>query len=492
MKKTLLGEGFNLFSNFGVAFSNISVISGISLLFSYGLKTGGYAVMVWSWPIVAFFTLAVGLCMAEICSAYPHSGAVYYWAYQLANNKKDDPKIAAFWSYLTAWLNILALITMVASASFSIATTISTMSDVLSPISTYGVFILVLLLQCILNSTNGRVLHILGLTSIFWHCIGSFLISLVLLIKTPSKQSLLTVLTKFENTTGWDNVYVSLIGGLMAQFTFTGYDGSAHISEETKNPSVSAPKGIVYSIIISFFVGWFYMISLLLCIEDKIYDEVLSSSFPIYNIIKSTLGKSPMSFVLILAIIGALFLCSLSIMTSASRVVYAFARDGALPKFLSNVNTRSFIPVNSVILVTSCVALLGIPSIFSTWAFNAVVSVSTVATYCSYTIPILCKLYYAKESFTPGPFNLGKWSTFLGYVSVVWAGLISFLFVLPTQYPITFENFNYSLIFLVLLIVFVLLKWRIGAHSWYNGPRDLKHIYENYSEEVSLKVFDEE
>lgn len=284
----MLKRNLNLISNFGVAFSNISILTGISSLFQYGLMTGGPVIMLWSWPIVTLFTLMIGLCLAEICSSYPHSGGVYYWSFHLCKSSQH----AAFWSWMTAWLNICATISMIAAVDFACSTTIGSILYLIweitcTPFEIYVMFVLIVILQAILNSLKGKTLHILGKLSIFWHAIGTLII-IICILKGKDNHSF--VLNDFVNLTGWNNsIYVALLGGLMAQFTMTGYDGSAHVSEETMDPHRSAPKGIIYSILISFVVGWAYMFALLFAISD--YTAIVNDPFPISQIFLFTTGK---------------------------------------------------------------------------------------------------------------------------------------------------------------------------------------------------------
>ena len=86
-------------SNFAVSFSIVSVVTGVTTLFGTGLQFGGPATMVYGWPVAGAFTLAVGLAMAEICSAYPTSGGLYFWSARLCARRRWGP----FAAWLTGW-----------------------------------------------------------------------------------------------------------------------------------------------------------------------------------------------------------------------------------------------------------------------------------------------------------------------------------------------------------------------------------------------------
>ena len=100
--KQELYRGFSAFMNFSFCFTAVAVISSVTILFPYGLATGGPVVMVWGWIIGTFFTMFVGLSMSEICSAYPSAGSVYHWAGMLST-----PEWAPFASFITGWFNFV-------------------------------------------------------------------------------------------------------------------------------------------------------------------------------------------------------------------------------------------------------------------------------------------------------------------------------------------------------------------------------------------------
>lgn len=100
--KQELYRGFNAFMSFSFCFTAVAVVSAISLVFDYGLSTGGPAVMIWGWIIASVFTMFVGLAMAEICSSYPSAGSVYHWSAMLGSEKGGPAA-----SYICGWFNLL-------------------------------------------------------------------------------------------------------------------------------------------------------------------------------------------------------------------------------------------------------------------------------------------------------------------------------------------------------------------------------------------------
>ena len=252
------------FSNFAVSFTIISILSGCLTLYSFGMNTGGPVEIVWGWPIVGIMTLFVGLSMAEVCSSFPTAGGLYYWSAKLA--KTNGPA----WSWFTGWFNFLGQVAVTAGIDFGCAFFINAFLNLqfglgLAHWETILIFAIVLLVHGLLNQFGIKLVSLLNDISVWWHIIGVLLIVGVLVFAPSHHQSASFVFTKFVNNTGWHSgLYVILIGLLLAQYTFTGYDASAHMTEETHNAARSGPRGIVMSIIVSLFAGWILLIGVTL------------------------------------------------------------------------------------------------------------------------------------------------------------------------------------------------------------------------------------
>ncbi|TFY76340.1 hypothetical protein EWM64_g7671 [Hericium alpestre] len=234
--KQELKRDLSLMQNFGVSFSIISVITGIPSLFAYGLMTGGPSVMVWGWVVVSFFTMLVGLAMAEVCSAHPTSGGPYFWAAMLSR-----PQNAAFASWVTGWFNLLGQVAVTTGISFACANFISTACTLGTDFvptagKTIGIYAAVLSAQGAINTFGVRILKYLNNISVWWHAIGTVSVVIAILAAAPKHQSAKVVFASFVDGTGVDGVgwsqraspaYVVVIGILMAQYTLTGFDATA-------------------------------------------------------------------------------------------------------------------------------------------------------------------------------------------------------------------------------------------------------------------------
>ena len=259
------------FSNFAVSFTIISILSGCLTLYGYGLLHGGPPVMLWGWLFVGVMVIFAGMSMAEICSAFPTAGGLYYWAAKLAPGNS-----APIWSWFTGWFNLLGQVAVTAGISFGCAFSISAFLSIwtgheywLSPGHTIAILAVILFIQGLLNTFSVRLVALLNDVSVYWHLIGVAVI-FVLLFWAPSSGSHQSASFLFGSE-GWNAfkglsgfsmpLYVFLIGLLNAQYTFTGYDASAHVSEETVQARISAPKGIVHSIWVSMIAGFILLLA---------------------------------------------------------------------------------------------------------------------------------------------------------------------------------------------------------------------------------------
>ncbi|MFF3765255.1 amino acid permease [Streptomyces sp. NPDC001922] len=451
------------FGNFAISFSVISILSGCMTLYGFGLNTGGPAVMLWGWAGVGIFVLFVGLALAEVTSAYPTSGALYYMADRLGGRT---------WGWYTGWLNLLGLLGAIAAIDYGAALFTGALLNLQwgfdpTPGSTMVVFICILLLHAVLNLFGVRLVSVLNSISVWWHLAGVAVIVGALVIVPSHHRSPEFVFTEFVNDTGWSNpVYVAAIGLLLAQYTFSGYDASAHLSEETSNASVSAARGIVRAIWVSWIAGFVLLAGLTFAIQDYAGTQNSETGVPPAQILLDALGTGGATALLLLVIVAQLF-CGNAEVAAASRMVFAFSRDNALPgsALWRRVSGRTQTPVLAVWLSVSVACLLALPSLYSATAYGAVTAINVIGITPAYAIPIFLKLR-AGDRFVPGPWHLGRWSRPVGWVAVVWVAFVTVLFCLPQSAPVTVASMNYASIALAVVLVLATVWWFLARRSY--------------------------
>src|SRR4051812_47538867 len=460
------------FSNFAVSFTIISILSGCLTLYGFGLNTGGPAVIVWGWPFVGLMTLFVALAMAEVCSSFPTAGGLYYWSAKLAK------KNSAAWSWFTGWFNFLGQVAVTAGIDFGAAFFLNAFLDLqfgfdTRPWHTILLFGIILLVHGLLNQFGVRVVARLNDISVWWHVVGVAVIVGVLAFGPDDHQSASFVFTEFVNSTGWQSsLYVALIGLLLAQYTLTGYDASAHMTEETKSASVAGPRGIVMSVVVSVIAGWVLLIGLTFAIQS--YDNALAApdtGVPPAQIFIDAVGETGGKLLLLIVIVAQLF-CGMASVTANSRMIYAFSRDGALPAshIWHRINPRTRTPTAAIWLAAGGAFVLGLPYLWNVTAYAAVTSIAVIGLYIAYVLPTFLRLRQG-DAFDRGPWHLGRWSRPIGIIAVAWVVFITVLFMLPQVSPVEAGTFNYTPVAVLVVLGFAGIWWLVSAHKWFTGPK---------------------
>jgi amino acid transporter len=308
--------------------------------------------------------------------------------------------------------------------------------------------------------------------SVWWHIFGVLIIVGVLVFTPSHHQSASFVFGHLVNTTGlnlgwW---YIIPIGLLLAQYTFTGYDASAHMTEETHQAATAGPRGIVMSILVSLVAGWVLLIGVTFAIQHYTAEATSATGVPPAQIFIDSLGATGGKLLLLIAIVAQLF-CGMSSVTANSRMIYAFSRDGALPgsRIWHQVNHRTRTPTNAIWLAAVFAFVLGLPYLWNYAAYAAVTSIAVIGLYIAYVMPTFLRLRRG-EDFKRGPWHLGRWSYIVGWTAVTWVVIITILFMLP-QGPIAWKTFNYTVFAVLVVIGFAGIYWLVSARHWFTGPK---------------------
>ncbi|MFI6686405.1 amino acid permease [Streptomyces sp. NPDC050485] len=462
-----LTRRFHAFDNFAISFTIINIISGIFSAFGFGMGAGGPRILVFGWIGVSVMVLFVGAAMGEIASAYPTSGALYFSAGKLAKRHHGA------WSWYTGWLNFVGQVGGTAATNYAAATFIQAFIAMRwpsyegTPQQTVGIAAAILLVQALANTYTVQLVAVVNRISVWWLLVGMVVIVVALTVK-PAAHQPVSFATHFVNSTGFSNgLYAAMLGLLVTSWTFTGFDGSFHMSEETVRATVNTPKGIMRAIIYSALAGLVLMLALVYSIRD--YAAEIGAAAPPVQILVDALGTGTAEL-LLLIVIGAMLFCGLANMTSNTRQIFAFSRDGAMPgsRWWHSVSLRTRTPVKAVWLAAACALVLIIPGWWSQTAFTAIVSVNVVGLYLAYGVPIFLRLRLA--DFEPGPWNLGRYGRPVAAVAVAWIALSSVLFMLPQVSPITADSFNYAPIALGAVLLIATIWWFATARRRFQGP----------------------
>ncbi len=420
------------FASFALSFSVISVLTGAVTLYGLGLKFGGPLVMSVGWPLVAVMTLGVAASLAQLASAYPTAGALYHWSALLGGRGAG---------FLTAWLNTIGQFAITAGIDFGLAEFIAQLLGLPPgrwPI--LGICAALLISHAALNHIGVRVVARLNNLSAWYHIAVGALVIAALLWLAPKQDAafLLTRFTSEPKTLDGHPFLAALflgplaygfcVGLLQAGWTFTGYDASAHVTEETVDPTRNAPWGIFLSVAVSGVFGWVLLVAVTLAIRDL--PAAAAADNPFIFILTGALGGR-LGSALVWLVLGAMWFAGLASVTSNSRMLFAFARDGGLPasKLLARVSARHRTP-HVAIWVSAAAAL-----VVALWAdaYSAMAALSTIALYASYGLPIAVGLFARKSGrwSRRGPWDLGAFSPWVNAISLLWIIAVCALFVLP-------------------------------------------------------------
>jgi amino acid transporter len=505
--KQELSRSWSGFSNFAISFSIISILAGCFTTFGVGWNNGGPAGIAWGWPIIGGLILIIGFCMSELVSAFPTSGGIYWWASKLGGVKAG---------YYTGWLNLIGLLAIVASVAYGAATfldlSISAFSDSwasgYSLTRVFVMFVVILVLAGAINIFSSHLLSLVNNVSVWWHVIGAAVVVLILIFAPPAHQSVSAVFSTWVNNTGFGDpnnptsgipffFFVIPLGFILTQYTITGYDASAHLSEETHGAADNAAKGIWRSILYSVIGGYILLLSFLFAVQNV--DDVTKGGGGVVLIFNQALSPHLAGGVLFISTAGQIF-CTVACMTSATRMLYAFSRDGAVPgAALWSKLSATKVPVNGVILTVIVSLIITAPALIQVnvngapvpIAFYAVVTIGVIGLYLAFAIPIYYRWRAGDDTskFSPGGWTLGnkyKWMAPIALIEII---VTSFFALMPgsplaipwgTQFG-GWEYVNYTPIVVGIALLALWIGWHTSAKKWFTGPKTTINLPEGVS-----------
>jgi amino acid transporter len=488
--KQELSRSWSGFQNFAISFTIISVLAGCFTTYYQGWNNGGPIAISIGWPIISIFILIIAYCMAELVSAYPTAGGIYWWA-----SKLGGPA----WGWFTGWFNLLGLIAILASVDYFAGQFLYGILG-LYRLNIFGIdfasgnhhlaytfvlFFLILLVHIAINIRGSHLVALFNGISVWWHLLGVAVIVAILIIVPDHHASAKFVFGHQINNSGFGHhmfwYYVLPLGFLLTQYTITGFDASAHISEETHGAAETAPKGVWRSVAISAVVGYIVLLAITFAASDE--KAVTGGAGSVFAVFTSAMGTGWAELILLISFFGQIF-CGMSCMTSASRMMYAFSRDGAVPghRHWSRVNSNK-IPFNAVLAVSALALILTLPALKGnkdgvTVAFTAVVSIGVIGLYIAYVIPIFLR-WRMGDAFDVGPWNLGKkyrWMNLVAVGEVIIVVIIYFNLPfasggVPFKKGFDWSLFNYTPVVTGGVFIIVGVWWLISARHTFKGPQ---------------------
>ena len=456
------------FSNFAISFSIICILAGGITAFPVAFSAGGPFSVVVGWLIGGLFALIVGLSMAQIASAYPTAGGLYHWASILGGRG---------YGWVCAWINLLGLIFVVASVNVGVYLLFKdlVLGGVLGmDTSAWGyreqviAVSLIALSQALFNHFGIRTTTAITDFSGYLILVVAVLLTLTFLFWGATFD--LSRLTMFINNTGeaGGSFYIEprtafvafLVGLLYPVYTITGFDASAHTSEETIDARRQVPRGILHSIFWSILFGLVMAISFILAIPD-LAAAAKDGPNVWFNLFNNLPAPAALKDLLAVGIVVANYCCALAGLTSISRMVFAFARDGGLPASgaLKKVSPVHRTPVTAI--WTS--AVLSVAATLYSPAFAALAAGCAMFLYVSYAMPIAAGMVAEGKTWTEfGPFRLGILSKPIALLAVIGVLFVVYAGIQPP--------FDILISYAVGLLVLLLVIWFAFERRRFKGP----------------------
>jgi amino acid transporter len=479
------------FQNFAISFTIISILAGCLTSYYIAFESGGPIAVTWGWLLIGAFSTIISLAMAEIASSFPTAGGLYYWA-----SKLGSPG----WGWATGWFNLIGQIAVTAAIGYGLSTFATVLFDDLFSFekhtndwfgfnynqTVYFLYALFLLAACLINVFDVRITSFLNTISAYWHMLGVAIIVVVLIVVPSHHQSIGYVFGGQANATGYGHNLTGFhhaafwlvfgLGLLMSQYTITGFDASAHMAEETHQASRMAAVGMYMSVVVSVIFGFVLLVAVTFAVPST--QGALDNIGAVVPWIWSTSMSQNWSDVLLFICVVAQFFCLTASTTSASRMMFAFSRDGAVPGHqLWKRVSRHRVPVHAVFAIGVLSGLLMVPAIWNYLVgYAAGTAIAVIGLYIAFVLPVFLRLRMGSR-FEAGAWSLGKHYMWIDAIALSWVVVIAVLFSLPLFYDglpwannFSWSLTNYTILWFVGIGVCFGGWWLVSARHWFKGP----------------------
>jgi choline transport protein len=295
-----------------------------------------------------------------------------------------------------------------------------------------------------------------------------------------SRHSAEFMFTERQISSGWDNTFVAWnLGMLTCVWSFTGHDSAIHMSEEVRKAKQAVPRAVFWSIAVNGILAYAMVLAILSAMGSL--DDILNSGFPVATILLRVTGSVPATTAMICGLFVISFCVTIASVASVSRLTWAWARDGGLPRWFAYVHPTHLVPVRAIWLGLIIVMLLSLLNIGSTTAFGAITALSSLALYFSYAIAISSMLYARWVSNHPstnrkneplqlGAWNLGRFGVYINIFALTYTLYAMIWLPIPSTIPVDGVNMNYAGPIFLFVFFFSLITWFVYANKKWKGP----------------------
>ncbi|KAL8910760.1 MAG: hypothetical protein Q9171_003972 [Xanthocarpia ochracea] len=475
--KQELRRNFSMVEVFGIAFSIMGLLPSIASTLVYSIPAGPVG-MVWGWFLASGFIFVVGLAMADLGSAMPTSGGLYWWTHFFSSPATRNPL-----SFLVGYSNTLGLVGGLCSIDYGFSLMFLSVIVVArdgdwTPSSgvIYATFLACVLCHGILASVMSKIMGKLQTVFVVMNLILIAATIIALPIGAKNRHDGHYIFAQTENHTTWPTGWTFMLSWLSPIWTIGAFDSCVHMSEECVNATKAVPAGILMSIGSCWLFGFIIMIVLAATISPDL-ESVIGSKFgqPMCQIFYDAIGKSG-TMGLMSLLFTVQFLMGISILVAASRQTWAFSRDGALPfsTFFRRISKRfGYIPLRAIWGCVFIAAVLGLLSLIAPAAAQALFSLAVAGNNLAWATPIFARVVWGQKKFKPGPFYTGdRFSVPLAWIAILFLifGIILSMFPVEGPNP-TKQSTNYTVVINMAVWGGALAYYFIDARKWFTGPK---------------------
>ncbi|KAF2743337.1 amino acid transporter [Sporormia fimetaria CBS 119925] len=477
-KRQQFKRNFGLVSILGLACTLMLTWQGSIANLLPPLINGGPTGAIIAFPLVIFGVLCQVLVMAEMASMIPLAGGEYNWVAVLA-----PQNLSNFLSYTVGWVTVIAWQAACASVAWINTLLIVAVASINWP--TYSmqmwhavlVFWAVILLSVFVNTYLGRAFPSIEAMVLILHIVGFFAILIVLVYLAPKNSSEM-VFNTFFNGGGFSSTAQSaLIGSVTIMYSFNGVDGATHMAEEIENSAVVIPRAMILSVFINGVTGYAMLIALCFCMGPL--DELLSGAFPfpfmiiLLKITGSTAATTVLASIIIVTGISG----SIGLMATASRMLWAFAREDGVPlsRYVSRIERHTALPLYSIGITALISILLSLIALGSTTAFSALTGLTVAGFYSAFMVSACVMLW--RRLVTPadqiawGPFRLGRFGVPITVLALVYSFIGWFFSFWPPVAEVEVKTFNWSTVVYFGVMGLSMVYYAVRARKTYTGPK---------------------
>ncbi|KAG8162111.1 hypothetical protein KVR01_007876 [Diaporthe batatas] len=437
----------------------------------FALNNGGPAAWFWSYIIVLAGVLCQAATFGEMASIQPIAGAQYYWTWNFS-----PPSCRRFLTWMQGWMTWTGYVALLASCLNGNTLVLEGMIQLTHPDYEPGGWHTTLIIFATMAFCSGINLFAFRLVPWFELLSGILNVCMLLIFLVVvwllSPRNSTDIFFETNVSSGWDNYFVAAnLGALSNIFLFCSFESVIHMGEETRNAKRAVPTAMFWAIFTNGLLGLIMIITFAICMPSV--DILINSSSPLVTIILNTTGSAKATTAMVSGLVVLGISGNMGVVSSVSRLTWAWARDGGLPQYFGIVDSKSRVPARAIIMTSIIVLLLALLNIGSSSyiALNAIVSLSSLAIYMSYAIVLACVLYARlTNGLELGQWNLGRAGTPVNVFGLVYTLYAMIWLPFPTDLPATASNMNYcGPVFGVVLVAAVTL-WFVRAQRGWDGP----------------------